>query len=62
MCFLHYVRALWMTLGALAITRFVLLQLSVDLASATDKETKKVNIYLERGIDTAVESLLTLIF
>lgn len=59
---MHYVRALHMTLGAPAITLFILLQLRVYLVTATDIETKKVNIYLERGIDTDVESLLTLIF
>lgn len=55
-------RVLSMTLGAPAITRFILLQLRVYLLTATDIETKKVNIYLERGIDMDVESLLTLIF
>lgn len=45
--------------GAKAITHSVLLDLSADLASATNTATKKVNIYLERGIDTAVELFLT---
>jgi len=48
-----------MTLGPKAITPSVLLHLSADLASATNMETKKVNFYLERGIDTVMELFLT---
>lgn len=57
--FLAHVHGLCVTLGAAAITRFILMHLSVDLASATDIETKRVNIYLERGLDPAVELFLT---
>lgn len=59
MCFLHHVHVLCVTPAAKAIAHSVLLHLSADLASATNTETKKVNIYLEGWIDTAVELFLT---
>lgn len=39
--------------GAKAVTHSVLLCLSAGLASATNIDTKEVNFYLERVIDTA---------
>lgn len=47
--------------GAKAVTHSVLFCLNAGLGSATNTDTKKVNINLERVIDTAVELFLTLI-
>lgn len=47
--------------GAQAVTHSVPLCLSAGLASATNIDTKKVNINLDRGVDTGVVLFLTFI-
>lgn len=47
--------------GAIAVTHSVLLCLSAGLPSATNKDTKKVNIYLERVITQLFLTLISLV-